>query len=150
MSALTEKLFVEIACQNAKGVRLLLAQGADVNATDGTGIYALGIAASQGKIAICKILLEGGARIDETDVLGWTALHWTARFNQKSACVLLLDFGANISIRTLDTGQTALDVALGQANTCCVNVLRSAMSANSARAALQEISAGTTPAKGCP
>ena len=55
-------------------VRLRIAKGDDVNATDGNGRSPLILAASKGHIGMCRILLEAGANAAVTDAKGIDAL----------------------------------------------------------------------------
>ncbi|MDD5613821.1 MAG: ankyrin repeat domain-containing protein [Candidatus Omnitrophica bacterium] len=89
-------------------LRDLLSKGADPNATNMFGMYALGTAASKGNLDMIKILLENGADINsQDDMMGWTPLISAANKGNNEAVKLLIDRGAIID--AADTaGYTAL------------------------------------------
>src|SRR5207237_509312 len=80
-------------------VRLLLAHGADVNATDPYGDTALMTGAGRGSLAIVQLLLSHGADVNAKAVQ--TALMVAAEENFGSAPVveLLLKHGADVDAR---------------------------------------------------
>ena len=96
---------------NAPAVRVLLAEGADVNANR-SGWPALMYAAGNGKTNIVKLLLDKGANIEAKNIYGSTALIIAAYNGHADVVTLLLAKGANIEAKDND-GNTALaNVAL--------------------------------------
>jgi ankyrin len=71
-------------------VRLLLDNGADVNAATRGGSTPLHVAASRGLIGCAELLLERGAAVDLMDELGRTPLYKAERSGGKSMVGLLL------------------------------------------------------------
>jgi ankyrin repeat protein len=57
-------------------LKLLLAKGADVNATDNHGNTALMLAASGGAFQVIQTLIGGGANVNAKNKDGWTALRF--------------------------------------------------------------------------
>src|SRR5207302_6144066 len=77
-------------------VRLLLKQGADVNAAQGDGMTALHWAAMNGDADEARMLIYAGARVDAMTRNGsYTPLHLAARAGNASVSKALLDGGAN-------------------------------------------------------
>lgn len=60
-------------------IKLLLKNGANVNAKDENEQTALHGAAGQGCESIIRVLLEGNAEVDTEDLDGDTAFHFAAR-----------------------------------------------------------------------
>jgi hypothetical protein len=56
--------------------RLLLQNGAEVNARSNYGYTPLHWAAENGHVDILHLLVENGANLEAQDVVGWRALHW--------------------------------------------------------------------------
>ncbi len=59
---------------NPDAIPLLLAQGADLNASDQAGIGALHAAAAMGKADVVRLLVESGADKEQMTANGLTAL----------------------------------------------------------------------------
>ncbi len=105
-------------------VRLLLKQGADVNAAQGDGMTALHWAASLGDAGQARMLITAGARLDASTRNGsYTPLHLAARAGQTSVLNVLLDAGANVNAPTTSGGATALHLAAGQGSADAVAAL---------------------------
>jgi uncharacterized protein len=66
--------------------RLLVAAGADLNALDGDGKDALGIAAFSGSYDIASFLVDRHAKVNQADAQGFTPLFWAVdRRNMETA-----------------------------------------------------------------
>ena len=95
-------------------VRLLLRDGADVNAAQGDGMTALHWAAERGNRELAEVLLYAGARVDAGTRIGhYTPLHLAARAAHGQVVTLLLDAGADPEARTTNSGASALHLAAG-------------------------------------
>ena len=84
---------------NAVGVaKVLLANGADVNAINLSGSTPLHTAALQnGRIDIAVVLLANGAKVNAKNNYGGTPLHNTAFLNAHNIAELLIANGANVN-----------------------------------------------------
>ncbi len=110
-------------------VAAMLAEGADVNATDARGKTPLMIAAYRGHTEIAALLIKAGAKLDRRDGIGNTALVYATYYAQlQPACrwlaiaKSLCEAGADPTIPGGYRGMTALDWSrqLRQnALTCC-------------------------------
>ncbi|ETV64694.1 hypothetical protein, variant 1 [Aphanomyces astaci] len=74
----------------------LIANGANVNASDVAGTTPLMVAASLGDQTMCQLLLDANADLDATAVDGSTALHVAAYHGQLDIVTLLLQAGADM------------------------------------------------------
>lgn len=91
-------------------MRALIAQGADVNATEADGTTALHWASYRDDLGSADALLRAGARVDSANDLGATPL-WLASLNGSASMVgRLLEAGANPNAALL-AGETPLMVA---------------------------------------
>ena len=75
-------------------VKLLLANGADVNAVDKKGRTALMIAAQEGRTKMVKLLLANGADVNAANTFGKTALSIATRRGDGALVELLKANGA--------------------------------------------------------
>ena len=91
---------------------LLLDQGADPRAVDGSDRTPLHGAASRGMIRTVRALLDAGVDINAQDDEGNTPLHSAARGSQGPTAELLLAHGANTQLQNAD-GRTAAELARG-------------------------------------
>ena len=98
-----------------QAVKLLLDKGADVNAKDEWGNTALTSAAQRGNVEMVQALLDKGPDINPKDDEGWTPLMWAAAGGNVEIVQALLDKGADINAEDRKTGNTALDLALSEA-----------------------------------
>ena len=90
---------------NIKRVKLLIEEGADVNARDEDGSTALIEAARYEHTEIAKLLIENGADVNAKDKDGWTALMGVAKTGETAK--LLIEHGADVNAKDND-GMTAL------------------------------------------
>ena len=98
-------------------VRLLLKQGADVNAAQGDGMTALHWAASHGDADEARMLISAGARLDAVTRNGnYTPLHLAAKGGNVPVVRALLDAGASASAKTSSGGALPLHLAAAQGN----------------------------------
>jgi len=82
--------------------RLLLAAGADVNATDGDCRTPLHWAAEHGNVGAAAVLLGHGAHVNARDWMDRTPLHWATVGNSVGVPALLLAYGADVNVRDRD------------------------------------------------
>ena len=93
-------------------VRVLLKQGADVNAAQGDGMTALHWAATRGDANQIAMLVYAGARLEASTRNGnYTPLHLAARGGRATAVKALLKAGANPKAATTAGGATPLHFA---------------------------------------
>ena len=105
-------------------LRLLLKQGADVNAAQGDGMTALHWASSHGDVEETKMLVYAGARVDAVTRNGnYTPLHLAARTGTAAVVRALLDAGASPNAKTTSGGATALHYAAGQGSVETITAL---------------------------
>jgi ankyrin repeat protein len=99
-------------------VRVLLRQGADVNAAQGDGMTALHWAATRGDANQVNMLVYAGARLEASTRNGnYTPLHLAARGGRAAAVKALLKAGANARAATSAGGATPLHLAAGIGST---------------------------------
>ena len=107
---------------NAAVVKLLLAAGADANATLKGGETVLMMAARSGNLEAVKALLARGARHDARERRGQTALMWAAAEGHAAVVRALIDAGADINA-TLDSGFTPFFFAVREGHIDVVRAL---------------------------
>lgn len=104
-------LIAGVQSRNAEAVRVLLANGADVNARDlQEGTALLRAAGSFGNPPIVEALIKAGADVNAADKNGQTPLMWAARWGDTARVSALIAAGANANVRD-GKGMTALDYA---------------------------------------
>ncbi|KAH8747739.1 ankyrin repeat-containing domain protein [Diaporthe sp. PMI_573] len=119
-------------------VKLLLEQGADVNAMDELGRSALGWAAGRGHEAIVKLLLEQGADVKSAR----SALSSAAEGGHEAIVKLLLEQGADVNAKH-EVGSSALSsAALGGHEAIVKLLLEQGADVKSARSALSSAAWG--------
>ena len=104
-------------------IRVLLREGADVNAAQNDGMSALHWAAQNDDAAVIEVLLYAGANMAATTRLGgYTPLHLAGRAGNASALEALLSGGSDPGTLT-STGVTALHFASASGRTEAIEVL---------------------------
>jgi ankyrin repeat protein len=107
-------LHVAMLCNHKEIVRLLISNGADVNAKDDNGYTPLFAATLDHEAGdrreTVKFLIAHGADVNATDTLGQTALHNAARVGKKEVVEVLLANKADPSLETT-SGITAEQLA---------------------------------------
>jgi ankyrin repeat protein len=107
MTALIEA----VKANDAKAVKELLENGAEINEKDGLGHTALMWTATLGLTAMARLLLEEGAAVDEKGgMAGFTMLMQAASFEREEMVRMAVEFGANINEKT-KFGGTALTMS---------------------------------------
>lgn len=92
-----------------EAVRILLAEGADVNGTQGDGMTALHWAAERGDPDMARVLISNGASVGPTTRIGsYTPLHVASRRAQPEVVEELLSAGADVNAQTTYSGSTPL------------------------------------------
>lgn len=105
-------------------VRLLLREGADVNAPMGDGMTALHWAAQRGNAEMGATLLVAGARTSAGTRIGrYTPLHLAARGGRAGMIALLVEAGADPDARTTNSGATPLHLAAASGEPAAVAAL---------------------------
>lgn len=92
--------------------RLLLRFGADISPINAGGRTPLHYACEDGEKVMTGLLLEHNVQVDAVDKNGWTALHLASSEGYGDVVQLLLENGADAKMKTSDTGQTALNLAI--------------------------------------
>jgi ankyrin repeat protein len=105
-------LHIGVSRSNADAVRLLLDEGARVDALDGNGSTPLVYAASRRNYDVAELLLKAGADPNLKGRLGMTPIRWAVTNSSGDFRLvrLLLQYGANPWIRN-DAGSDAVDYA---------------------------------------
>ena len=106
-------------------MKLLLAAGADANATMKGGETVLMMAARSGNLEAVNALLARGARHDARERRGQTALMWAAAEGHAAVVRALIDAGADINA-TLDSGFTPFFFAVREGH---IDVVRAFLEA---------------------
>lgn len=101
----------------------LIAEGADVRATNTYGSTPMSEAAVVGNVEVIKALLDAGADVESRGADGQTALMVIARSSNVSAARMLIKHGANVNARETWREQTALMWAAAESQPEMVNEL---------------------------
>jgi hypothetical protein len=99
-----------VAAGDLPAVKQLVAEGADVRATDVHGVTPLLVASAQGAAEIVKLLLERDAEVNAADRSGRTPLMAAAANGHAAVVALLLQQKADVTVRDA-RGWTARDYA---------------------------------------
>jgi ankyrin repeat protein len=109
---------------DAAKVRLLLRQGADVNAAQGDGMTALHWAAFRGDVDGTRMLISAGGRLEAVTRNGnYTPLHLAAKAGNLPVVRALLEAGASANAKTTSGGASPLHLAAAQGSADVVNAL---------------------------
>lgn len=109
---------------DSAAMRLLLKQGADVNAAQADGMTALHWAAMRGDAGTAKMLMFAGARLEVLTRNGnYTPLHLAARAGRAAAVSALLDAGADMNAVTSSGGAAPLHFAASNGDSATVAAL---------------------------
>ncbi len=106
-------LHLAVFAQQAEAARVLIDQGADVNARSGgevARVPPLGTAAFVRSVHMARLLLDAGADVNGCGEGGFTALHSAAQNGDEELVRLLLGRGADPSI-ALPDGRRPADLA---------------------------------------
>ncbi|MBI4521568.1 MAG: ankyrin repeat domain-containing protein [Gemmatimonadetes bacterium] len=96
---------------DVEAVRLLLRDGADVNAAQGDGMTALHWTAQRGDVEIGKMLIYAGANVSAVTRMGhYTPIHLAAKAGSAAVIEMLVEAGAAVRTPTA-SGATALHFA---------------------------------------
>lgn len=104
---------------NLKMIKLLVKQGADIDATIGTtGMSALYIACQEGHLSIVIFLVDEGADLDTltTNETPFSPLHIAVQFGYKDIVKHLVENNANIDIENSESGATPLLLSITTSN----------------------------------
>jgi ankyrin repeat protein len=103
-------------------VKLLLNNGAELEAKSNDGPTPLLSAASNGHAAIVKLLIDNGAELEAKDYYGWTALSLAANNGHEALVKLLLEKGAKLEAKEVHAG-TPLLLAASSGHMAIVKLL---------------------------
>lgn len=121
-------LFKAVRTYDENTFKALLEAGADVNLKTESGDTPLAWAASSGNFDFVKALLAAGADVNMTDSSGKTPLMQAVSSGDEKIVKLLLEAGSDVNaswvVNGLDSGVTALGMAVENGNTALAEILR--------------------------
>lgn len=123
--------------------RMLIERGVNITALSRDDWTALHWAAWRGRVDTCQLLIEHGIDVHGLDAYGRSALHLAASTGETPVCLRLLELGASWLLKSMD-GRTVAQEAILNNQSECAGAIASWIAARAARAALQEITAGTS------
>jgi ankyrin repeat protein len=103
-------------------VRILIDNGADINALDRDGSAPLHVACIDGDKATVRIMLNNGAEVNMLDSYERTGLHWACDKKHEAIVRILLDNGVDINTRDRD-GRTGFHWACYRRSEAIVRIL---------------------------
>ena len=103
-------------------IKLLLDNGADVNAKNESGVTPIMIASINGYLDTVELLIDNGADVNAKNESGVTPIMIASNNGCLSTVELLIDNGANLYAKN-NTGQTALDIAKEEGHTDVVEFI---------------------------
>ncbi|OQA91454.1 MAG: Ankyrin repeats (3 copies) [Elusimicrobia bacterium ADurb.Bin231] len=104
-----------LKAKNFDMIKLLVENGANINAVDAKGMSCLHYASQRGKTDIVKYLVGHGALVNIKDVLGRIPLHEAARNDFTEIVEFLVSCGADINAKD-DRGLTPLHISAENRN----------------------------------
>jgi hypothetical protein len=110
LNQLNDGLFNAAKAGNIIRVKVLLSQGAQINAANSSKETALHAASALGRSSTVSLLLQKGANPNAKTSGGWTPLHSAARFRHTQAARLLVAEGSQINARN-HQGKTPVALA---------------------------------------
>lgn len=106
-SARTRNLFEAAKKHPCSAVKVIIEEGADINAKDSDGSTALMWAAWRNELDAAKLLIQSGADVNAKDSKAVTALMYASEKNSHHVAKLLIEKGADINEKN-NKGETAL------------------------------------------
>jgi ankyrin repeat protein len=109
-TALHEAAYWAAHRDNNGMVELLVASGADVNASDKSGLEPLYYAGLMGQAEVVEFLISKGADVNRRTESGGTVLHEVSFLGNREAVEILVADGADVNVKD-DKGNTPLHMA---------------------------------------
>ena len=107
--------------QHTEIIKLLIANGADVNAKNKDERTPLHDATSKER---AEQLVTNGADVNAKDMFGKTPLHYAARSGQKEIVELLIAKGADMNVKDVSFFRTPLDLAISSKRSETADLIR--------------------------
>ena len=98
--------------EKKEAVKVLIANGANLDLCNGVGRSPLSKAISRNNLEIGKILVENGAKINSNYVKGMTPFQKAIKEKKLEMIHLLMENGADMKIRTKNSKNNAIELAL--------------------------------------
>lgn len=117
-------LHYAVTYRQPEAIAMLIANGAEVNAKDDTGLTPLHVAAILGRLDEAQLLLDAGADLAARDGFGDTPLHSAALHGNRETVEFLLRHGADPLVKNLKE-KTPRDLAYAQRRDEIVTFLES-------------------------